>query len=261
MSSHTMRSTFVLLIVLISMILMLWWRKNQSRKDLTNKHAEEESPYEKPIVVRRFRFLMCKWKEIAKDETFRRLAGNLMIINSSIPPQESNKGSVALYEAFRQLDDYVKTNMMRRIQHVRVTLIYTDGILFYDTVVPMSKIYFMDGNLPKPVSLYTLGSPLKDHNTLPEVTNSVVVTDSHDIRLSGMRLGNDVYRQLLRNGFGFYERMSSSLNRPFAYVAKFLPINDKHNNKLFAEHGFVDGFTLRVGMDILREQPTEYGRF
>lgn len=247
-------------LVLVQFLVLLWFMvKDRSQKRTEEEEDEkEDSPYESPLVTQRFNYLMCRWKKVAKDPVFRRLAAKLMLTNSSIPPKESNKGSVALYNAFNELDHYVKTKMMVHTQNVRVTLIYTDGILFYDTVVPMTQIYFMDGKLPKPVSLYTLGSPLKDHNTLPEVTNSVIVTDSDDVRLSGMRIKNDVYRKLLRQGFGFYERMSSSLNRPFAYVAKFLPV-DNHEPE-FKAHGFVDGFTLRIGMDILQE-PAEYGRF
>lgn len=215
------------------------------------------SPYDQPIVVQRFRCLMNMWTQISSDPDFKKLAGNLMRVNSNIKPQDSNRGNKGIYQAFIELDQYVRQHVPREI---RITLIYTDGILFYDSVVPMDKIYFMDGRYPKPVSLYTLGSPLKDHNTLPEVSNSLAVNHKGGMSICGMKLNDKVYRELLDGGFGFYERMSSSLNQPFAYVAKFMHLD----NPDYDERGFVDGCTLRLGINIQHDEKQitmEPGRF
>ena len=61
----------------------------------------------------------------------------------------------------------------------------------------------------------------------------------------GVKSIDQVYQNLIMNGFGFYERMSSSLDKPFTYVAKFLPLPFSKKNNSYS-----DGCTLRVGMPI-----------
>jgi hypothetical protein len=122
---------------------------------------------------------------------------------------------------------------------------YNDGIVFYDSVLKVNEVFFMKEGLPRPVNLYTLGSPLKDHNMLPEVANSVVLTDCSDNRISGMELTDPFYRKIVNEGYGFVERISSTFNKPFTYMARHL------NLGVDASTGFVNTITVRIGMPIV----------
>ena len=79
---------------------------------------------------------------------------------------------------------------------------------------------------------------------LPEVANSIVVTDCSDNRLSGMMLTNPFYRKLVNEGYGFMERISSTFNRPYTYLAHVLTLG------IDPATGFVNTITVRVGLPV-----------
>jgi hypothetical protein len=128
---------------------------------------------------------------------------------------------------------------------VRITVMYNDGIVIYDSSLKMGNVFFMKDGLPRPVNLYTLGSPLKDHNMLPEVANSIIITDNSDNRMSGMLLTDPFYRKLMNEGYGFVERISSTYNKPYTYMAHILHLNTDPAT------GFVNTVTVRIGMPIV----------
>ena len=210
---------------------------------LIKKRNVKKSPYDNKLVVNRFKNLYEVWHQVASDPMFLILAKHLMNVNNNI--YDTSVGSKELLDSFNQLDKYVKDNL-NFTHNVRITIIYTDGIVYYDSVIPISMVYFIKNGLPKPVNMYTLGSPLKDHNAVPEVANSIVSGDGRCFytNLSGMRLTDPFYNKMISENFGFYERISSSLNEPYSYVARFLQTDiDKTT-------GFVNGFTLRIGIPI-----------
>lgn len=212
--------------------------------------ATKDNLYSHPDVIERFSKLQKFWYQISKDKKLLSIAKKLMQVNSDLGAK-STKGSQLLYDVFSKLDQYVKKNVPKTI---RVTFIYTDGIVFYDSAIPMHKIYFFNNGLPQPVSMFTLGSPLKDHNTLPEVVNSIVVSYADPKNISGKRISNPFYTSLLYDGFGFYERRSSSLGIPYTYLARFIPLSDQSSS-------FVDGCTLRVSTPVpLDNKPIQIGR-
>lgn len=190
-------------------------------------------------TIGRYKRLMRIWKQFENDKEFCQLSHKLMDTNSNIKDQQ--QGNIGLEKAYNTLDNYLR--MHTDFPYVRVTLIYTDGIVFYDSVLSMDRVYFIDkmNHLPIPVSMYTLGSPLKNHNVLPEVANSLVMNDATATCLSQL---HPVYRELFQKGFGFYERMSSSLDKPYCYVSRFLPLPHPFSKN------FKDGCTLRIGIEI-----------
>lgn len=192
-----------------------------------------------PSIVKRFELLRNEWYTLSNDQDFLSMIETLMMINSNSSP---DVGSRPILQAFKMLDEYCN----KKFNTIRVTLIYKDGIVFYDSALPIDKIFFIKDNLPLPVSMATLGSPLKDHNTVPEVTNSIIVHQLDDMNnsLEGMKLINPLYSKLIQEGFGFTERVSSSLNTPYSYVARFVVTSVDPATK------FINGCTLRVSKPI-----------
>ena len=129
---------------------------------------------------------------------------------------------------------------------------YNDGIVFYDSILKVNDVYFMKDGLPRPVNLYTLGSPLKDHNMLPEVANSIIITDCSDNRLSGMTMTDPFYRKIVNEGYGFIERISSTFNKPYTYLAHVL------NLGIDPATGFINTITVRIGLPIQPKASWEF---
>ena len=202
------------------------------------------SPLDNKLVVGRFKRAYNIWNTIASDPMFKLLTKTLMEINSASAVNGFvDKGSKDIYEAFTNLDRYVKENL-KFPEDARVTVMYNDGIVFYDSILKVNDVYFMKDGLPRPVNLYTLGSPLKDHNMLPEVANSIIITDCSDNRLSGMTMNDPFYRKIVNEGYGFIERISSTFNRPFTYMAHVL------NLGVDPATGFINTITVRIGFPI-----------
>lgn len=226
--------SIALIVALLIIVAMLYVNKKTTcRFPQNNIFIQNQS------TIGRYKELMKIWEHFENDMEFCQLCHSLMDTNSNI--QDNNHGNKQLKIAFQKLDDYVRSHT--NMPFIRLTLIYTDGIVFYDSVLSLDRIYFMDksNNLPLPVSMYTLSSPLKNHNVLPEIANSIIVNDATDTCLSNV---HPVYRKLMQDGFGFYERMSSSLDKPYCYVSRFLPLPYPFTKN------FKDGCTLRIGMEI-----------
>ena len=208
------------------------------------KSREPPSPLDNKLVVGRFKRAYNIWNTVATDPMFVVLTKTLMEINSSSAVNGFvEKGSKDIYDAFTNLDRYVKENL-KFPENVRITVMYNDGIVFYDSILKINDVFFMKEGLPRPVNLYTLGSPLKDHNMLPEVANSVIITDSSDNSLSGMMLTDPFYRKLVNEGYGFVERISSTFNKPFTYLAHVLQLG------IDPATAFVNTITIRVGLPV-----------
>jgi len=200
----------------------------------------EPSPMDDPLIIARIKKNRDHWYKISKDPDFIALVETIMTINSN---SSTGVGSRPLLLAFKNLDNYCNTNC----PDIRVTLIYKDGIVFYDNVLSMDDIFYMKDGLPIPVNMATLGSPLKSHNTVPEMTNSIIVhqLDELDNSMDGMRLIDPIYPMLIREGFGFSERVSSSLGIPYSYVARSMITSIDPTTK------FINGCTLRVSTPIV----------
>jgi hypothetical protein len=208
------------------------------------KSKEPPSPLDNKLVVGRFKRAYNIWNTVATDPMFVVLTKTLMEINSkSAVNGFVDKGSKDIYDAFTNLDRYVNENL-KFPENVRITVMYNDGIVFYDSILKVNEVYFMKEGLPRPVNLYTLGSPLKDHNMLPEVANSVIITDSSDNSLSGMMLTDPFYRKIVNEGYGFAERISSTFNRPYTYLAHILQLG------IDPATAFVNTITVRVGLPV-----------
>lgn len=200
------------------------------------------SPMDAPATVSRFKRLRNQWLVLEADASFKLMAKTLMEMNDSALNMSGNS---AILNAFTRLDQFLKASAPLLPPNLRVTLIYTDGIVFYDSVLPINRIYFMDDSLPKPVNLYTLGSPLKDYNTLPENMNSLMIHHPHEpAYFLGGCLKDPIYRQLGEEGFGFFERNSSSLNTPYTYLSRFLLFDTDPSTS------FMNGCTLRISMPV-----------
>lgn len=230
-------SLFIALVAIIIVLLLVYFLI--IRKKSMDNEQKTDGAFDDPVVVKRFATLRDQWNFISNDPQFRALADTLMTVNSNALNPLS--GNLSILNAYNDLDQYCK-----RLTAFRVTLIYTDGIVYYDSSLPIDRVYFMDSGLPKQVSMNTLGSPLKDHNTVPEVTNSIIFypTKPDDTGLMGLSLANPIYTTLITEGFGFVERRSSSLNVPYSYVAKFMMISVDPNTR------FMHGCTLRVSAPI-----------
>lgn len=244
-----MGSTIILIIVFIIIVAVIFFLLMKENKKIKSK-GKSVVKFDEPRVIQRFSKLRKGWYAIKADNTFLTFAKNLMDINSM--NGDSKEGVYEIYSAYLAIDQYFKTKL-QILPNVRVTLIYSDGIVFYDSAVDISRIYFMDKNgLPKPVSLSTLGSPLKDHNTVPEVMMSISNVYYPDAPAPFIYLGLDIthpfYDILFKEGFGFFERKSSSLNVPYSYVARFMPFLPDPAT------GFTDGFTLRISIPIQEEK-------
>lgn len=208
------------------------------------KRKEPPSPLDNKLVVGRFKRAYNIWNTVASDPMFIVLTKTLMEINSKCAVNGFvEKGSKDIYDAYTNLNRYVKENM-KFPENVRITIMYNDGIVFYDSTLKLENVFFMKGGLPRPVNLYTLGSPLKDHNMLPEIANSVIVTDSSDNSLSGMLMTDPFYRKLVNEGYGFVERISSSFNKPYTYLAHIIQLN------VDPATAFVNTITVRVGLPV-----------
>lgn len=214
-----------------------------SSNDVMNKKLSS-SPFDNKLVVGRFKRAYNIWNTIAADPMFVVLTKTLMGINSASAVNGFvEKGSKDIYDAFNNLDRYVKENL-KFPENLRITVMYNDGIVFYDSVLKINEVFFMKEGLPRPVNLYTLGSPLKDHNMLPEVANSLIITDKSDNSLSGMTLTDPFYRKMVNEGYGFIERISSTFNRPYTYMAHVLQLG------VDPATGFIDTITVRIGFPI-----------
>lgn len=234
---------FLLLLILVIGFLVLLLRKDTKYRD-NKQNIEKKTPMDNKHIVSRFSKLRKLWYEVASDKKFKELGNNLADINSE--SLFNNLGSKEILQAYTDLDKYIKSLPIDK--DVRVTLIYTDGIVFYDSALPINRVYFLQNGLPRPVSMSTLGSPLKNHNVVPEMTNAVSIHNKTDtMYLLGYPLSNPIYNDLVQEGFGFFERISSSLNVPYSYMAKFLPIPSGNGNNTF----FLDGFILRLGVPIM----------
>lgn len=230
--------------IIFIVILGLFISSLINSSSLFGKRKEEPSAYDNKLVVNRFKRGYNIWNTIAGDPMFMVLTKTLMEINSASAVNGFvEKGSKEIYTAFMNLDRYIQENL-KFPEDVRITVMYNDGIVFYDSILKINDVFFMKEGLPRPVNLYTLGSPLKDHNMLPEVANSIVLTDCSDNRISGMVLTDPFYRKLVNEGYGFMERISSTFNKPFTYMA--------HNLNLGTDPatGFVNTVTLRIGFAI-----------
>lgn len=209
-----------------------------------HKSKEPPSPLDNKLVVGRFKRTYNIWNTVASDPMFVVLSKTLMDINSKCAVNGFvEKGSKEIYDAFNNLDRYVKENL-KFPENTRITIMYNDGIVFYDSVLKVNEVFFMKEGLPRPVNLYTLGSPLKDHNMLPEVANSVIITDSSDNSLSGMMLTDPFYRKLVNEGYGFAERISSTFNKPYTYLAHILQLG------IDPATAFVNTITVRIGLPV-----------
>lgn len=212
--------------------------------NFASKYKQQPSPYDNKLVVGRFKRSYNIWNTVSSDPMFIVLTKTLMEINSRNAANGFvDKGSKEIFTAFNNLDRYVKENL-KFPEDTRITIMYNDGIVFYDSVLKVNDVFFMKDGLPRPVNLYTLGSPLKDHNMLPEVANSVIVTDSSDNSISGMMLTDPFYRKLVNEGYGFVERISSTFNKPYTYMAHVIQMS------VDPATGFVDTITMRVGSPI-----------
>lgn len=242
--THTMDSNkwmILGIVVLVIVFIVVLYKTSSSEKKNTSV-ASATSALDHPASIQRFRALRQIWEMASKDTTFLLLTKTLMNINSSA--MNSKEGNKDIHMAYKNLDNYVKHKM--NLRGGRMTLIYVDGIVFYDSALDLSKTYFMQNGLPRPVSIYTLGSPLKDHNTLPENFNSLMVhpQNMENMVIMGMPVTNALYKELFSQGYGFIERMSSSLAIPCTYLSRFLTFN------IDPITFFPDGCTLSVSMPI-----------
>lgn len=221
---------YIFVLLLFFLIALIKYIKNRTKCIIP--HNNFFMTY--PDVIHRFETLVKLWQNIANDEQFCIFAHHLMDTNANI--QNANIGDLQLALVYKKLHHYINSKNKK----LRITLIYTDGIVFYDSLLPMNKVYYMVNGLPRQVSMATTGSPLKNHNTLPEITNSIILNDASNACLDGLA---PIYSYMLKNGFGFYERMSSSIDKPFTYVAKFLTLPYPKNGS-----SYTDGCTLRIGV-------------
>lgn len=207
------------------------------------KQSRISQGYNDARVVQRFRILIDCWGKLASDQTFLSLAKQLMDTNSRY--RDPNTGVKDIYFDYMAIDQYFKTRA-QFLPGLRVTLIYMDGIVFYDSAMDISQVFFMINGLPKPVNLNTLGSPLKDHNVLPEVLNSLsvntLVVSKYDYM--GSPLKDPFYATMIDKGFGFVERMSSSMDVPYSYVARTVVVG------VDGKSGYMNSLTLRVSMPV-----------
>lgn len=245
-SSKTRWTTiFIVIMVGVLIFLMVMFAINNKKSGLFKSKSVSTSPFDNKLVVNRFKRAYNIWNTVATDPMFVMHTKNLMEINSASATNGiSQQGSKEIYDAYQNLRNHVKENL-KFPEESRITVMYNDGIVFFDSILTINDVFFMKDGLPRPVNLYTLGSPLKDHNMLPEVANCLVVTDSSDNRLSGMQLTDTFYRKLVNEGYGFVERISSTFNRPYTYLAHVL------NLGVDPTTGFVNIITVRIGLPVV----------
>jgi hypothetical protein len=191
------------------------------------------------LVVARFQRVRELWYILSVDASFLFLIQALMTINSNIVQPQSLSNGMALRDAYQNLDRYVKTSILPTLPpNSNMTLIFADGILFYDSSLTMEQTFYIQNELPRALSIYTLGSPLKDHNTLPENFNALMIhCPSDPLNFLGMPLTHPIYKQLSLEGFGFIERISSNMNTPTTYLARFLKLSTDPTSQFM--HGCV----------------------
>lgn len=247
----------IVVVVIIVMGLLLYFFVIAKKKKKTIKtsalaatSAYPSLPFAPPSTsqldtsssVARFKNLRIMWTVISQDRSFLILAKTLMDINSSA--LDSKSGNQDIFIAYKNLDHYVKTKM--NLRGGRIKLIYLDGIVYYDSSLDLAKTYFMANGLPIPATMNTLGSPLKDHNTLPENFNSLMVHPSQpeNMVLMGMSVSDPLYKELFQQGFGFIERISSNMAIPYTYLSHYLLFS------IDPLTSFPHGCTLSVSMPI-----------
>lgn len=231
-------------VILISIVGLFMFSMTGSFSNKPSSTKMPPSPFDNKLVVGRFKRAYNIWNTIASDPMFVVLTKTLMEINSASAVNGFvDKGSKDIFDAFQNLDRYVKENL-KFPENTRITVMYNDGIVFYDSILKVNDVYFMKDGLPRPVNLYTLGSPLKDHNMLPEVANSIIITDCSDNRLSGMIMTDPFYRKIVNEGYGFIERISSTFNKPYTYLAHVLHLG------IDPATGFINTITVRIGLPI-----------
>jgi len=199
--------------------------------------------------IQRLDVLRDTWLKLSVEKNILVLIRNLMTMNNTSP---QGIGSPEILMAYRQLKGY----QQEHYSTVRLTCVYSDGIVFFDSALPIDKVYFMNNGLPMPVSLFTLGSPLKNHNTLPEIMNSLILhypkppkdqTSENVPYLMGQPLESSFFRQLNLEGFGFCERISSSLGVPYTYLSRVVFWSREDlDNPIRVIHGC----TLRVSVPV-----------
>ena len=245
---YSMLTVLILLLISICVLLLVYLLppmclKKKGKQNQATTGQVGLTPMDEKGIVQRFSTLRDLWYLVASDRSFVQFANNLGDVNAEA--LFSNVGSVEILKAYNELDNYIRG--MGLDKDTRITLIYPDGIVFYDSALPIGRIFFMQNGLPKPVSMATLGSPLKNHNVVPEMTNAVTVHSiKNPLYLLGYPLTNPLYQDLVKEGFGFFERISSSLNVPYSYMAKFLPIPSGNGPTTF----FLDGIFLRISLPI-----------
>ena len=211
-------------------------------------------PMDNPLVVARFQRIRELWYILSVDASFLFLIQALMTINSNIVQPQSLSNGMALRDAYQNLDRYVKTSILPTLPpKSNMTLIFADGILFYDSSLTMDQTYYIQNELPRALSIYTLGSPLKDHNTLPENFNALMIhCPSDPLNFLGMPLTHPLYKQLSLEGFGFIERISSNMNTPTTYLSRFLKLSTDPTSQFM--HGCV--LTLDIPVSSLTTTTT-----
>lgn len=208
---------------------------------MVRKKRRSRTGYNDPRIVARLKTLHNVWTTLSGDPELLFLARRLMDKNSDAANMDA--GSQDIYIAYKALDEYYK--QIKLTPRCRLTLIYLDGIVFYDSDLGISKTYFMKDGLPRPVNISTLGSPLKDHNVMPEMLNALsVYTPSKNYHYMGDPITDPFLHELIKDGFGFVERVSSSINVPCSYLANTIEY------KRDMDSGYVSNLTMRVSMPI-----------
>jgi hypothetical protein len=225
---------FLILIIIIAILVYIILIRKKKRRNHTG--------YNDPRIVGRLKTLHGVWTTLSKDPDLLLLARRLMEKNNAAE-FNTNSGSQDIYLAYTALDEYYR--QIKLTPQCRLTLIFLDGIVFYDSDQDISNIYFMKNGLPRPVNISTLGSPLKDHNVMPEIINALsVYTVAKNYHYMGDPITDPFLHDLIRDGFGFVERVSSSANVPCSYLANTIEYKRDVNS------GYVSNLILRVSMPI-----------
>ena len=209
-------------------------------------------PMDNALVVARFQRVRELWYILSVDASFLFLIQALMSINSNIIQPQSLSESLALRDAYQNLDRYVETNILPTLPpKSNIRLSFADGIIFYDSSLPMNQTYYIQNELPNAVSINTLGSPLKDHNTLPENFNALMIHHPSDpSNFLGMPLTHQIYKDLSMEGFGFIERISSNMNSPATFLSRFLVLATDPTTQ------FIQGCVLGLNVPISSLAPS-----
>jgi len=239
---------FLMIVIGVLIYFIAFHKEEKKTKPIT------PGPMDNPLVVARFQRIRELWYILSVDASFLFLIQALMTINSNIVQPQSLSNGMALRDAYQNLDRYVKTSILPTLPpKSNMTLIFADGILFYDSSLTMDQTYYIQNELPRALSIYTLGSPLKDHNTLPENFNALMIhCPSDPLNFLGMPLTHPLYEQLSLEGFGFIERISSNMNTPTTYLSRFLKLSTDPTSQFM--HGCV--LTLDIPVSSLTTTTT-----